>query len=102
MSYNLEENAIFNRFTLMLTEEEKHRLFSARVIVLGVGGVGGAVANMLIRSGIHTSQRPQATMRLIRLLRFYQECRGGDSITSPTKQKTLPSSCRAGFCFTQD
>lgn len=54
MSYNLEENAIFNRFTLMLTEEEQHRLFSARVIVFGVGGVGGAVANMLIRSGIHT------------------------------------------------
>lgn len=54
MSYNLVENAIFNRFTLMLSEEEQHKLFSARVIVFGVGGVGGAVANMLVRSGIQT------------------------------------------------
>lgn len=51
MFYNLD-NEIFNRFTMMLNEEQIKNLFSARIIVFGVGGVGGAVVNMLVRSGI--------------------------------------------------
>ncbi|MBO5955161.1 MAG: ThiF family adenylyltransferase [Clostridia bacterium] len=38
---------------MMLNEEQIKKLFSARIIVFGVGGVGGAVVEMLIRSGIH-------------------------------------------------
>lgn len=53
MSYNLDNNEIFSRFTMMLNEEQIKKLFSARIIVFGVGGVGGAVVEMLIRSGIH-------------------------------------------------
>ena len=52
MSCNIKNNEIFSRFTMMLNEEQTNRLFSARIIVFGVGGVGGAVVNMLIRSGI--------------------------------------------------
>lgn len=52
MSYRNQTNEIFSRFTMMLTEEQTAKLFSARIIVFGVGGVGGAVAHMLIRSGI--------------------------------------------------
>lgn len=37
----------------MLNEEQIQKLFSACIIVFGVGGVGGAVVNMLVRSGIH-------------------------------------------------
>ena len=42
----------FSRFTDMLSTEQVEKLFSARVIVFGLGGVGGAVAHMLVRSGI--------------------------------------------------
>jgi len=49
MFYNED---IFNRFTMMLSEEQKQNLFSKSIIVFGVGGVGGAVAHMLARSGI--------------------------------------------------
>ncbi len=50
---NMELNQqIFSRFTDMLSTEQVEKLFSARVIVFGVGGVGGAVAHMLVRSGI--------------------------------------------------
>lgn len=45
-------NEIFSRFTMMLNEEQTQNLFSARIIVFGVGGVGGAVAEMLVRTGI--------------------------------------------------
>ncbi len=37
---------------MMLDEEQVKKLFSSRIIVFGVGGVGGAVVNMLVRSGI--------------------------------------------------
>lgn len=43
---------IFNRFLVMLDEKQVKNLFSRRIIVFGVGGVGGAVAHMLVRSGI--------------------------------------------------
>lgn len=43
---------IFSRFTMMLSQDQVERLFSHRVIVFGVGGVGGAVVQMLVRSGI--------------------------------------------------
>ena len=36
----------------MLKKEEKQNLLSKRIIVFGVGGVGGSVAHMLVRSGI--------------------------------------------------
>ena len=48
MFYN---NEIFGRFTMMLSQEQEKRLFSARILVFGVGGVGGALAHMLVRSG---------------------------------------------------
>ena len=52
MSYKIDKNEIFSRFTMMLDENQTKKLFSARIIVFGVGGVGGAVVNMLVRSGI--------------------------------------------------
>jgi len=52
MFYNDINKEIFSRFTMMLNEEQIKYLFSARIIVFGVGGVGGAVAHMLVRSGI--------------------------------------------------
>ena len=53
MFYNLENpNQIFDRFTMMLDDKQIKNLFSARIIVFGVGGVGGVLANMLVRAGI--------------------------------------------------
>ncbi len=52
MSYNTTNNEIYSRFTMMLNEEQIRKLFSARIIVFGVGGVGGSLAHMLVRSGI--------------------------------------------------
>lgn len=52
MSCNLKNNEIFNRFTMMLSQEEEQKLFSASVVVFGVGGVGGALVHMLVRAGI--------------------------------------------------
>lgn len=49
MSYNLD---YLNRFLMMLNEDEKKKLLSSRIIIFGVGGVGGSVAHMLVRSGI--------------------------------------------------
>lgn len=43
---------LFNRFVMMLNDEQKEKLFSKSIIIFGVGGVGGAVAHMLSRSGI--------------------------------------------------
>lgn len=40
------------RFKLMLTEEQVKKLVSTRIIVFGTGGVGSAVCNFLVRSGI--------------------------------------------------
>lgn len=50
MSYNLE---FLKRFTLMLNDEQIARLLSAKILVFGVGGVGGALCHFLVRSGIH-------------------------------------------------
>ena len=52
MYYNLTKEETFTRFTMMLNEEQIKNLFSARVIVFGVGGVGSALTQMLVRSGI--------------------------------------------------
>lgn len=49
MSYNLD---YLNRFAQMLDENQLNKLTSANIIVFGVGGVGGAVCYMLVRSGI--------------------------------------------------
>ena len=54
MSCNLIKEEIFTRFTMMLNEEQIKNLFSARIIVFGVGGVGGALVQMLARSGIQS------------------------------------------------
>lgn len=40
------------RFKLMLTDQQFNNLTSKKVIVFGVGGVGGNTAEMLVRSGI--------------------------------------------------
>lgn len=37
----------------MLSKEQCEKLTTTRIVVFGVGGVGGAVAHMLVRSGIH-------------------------------------------------
>ncbi len=41
-----------DRFAMMISDEQINRLKSARIILFGVGGVGGALAHMLVRSGI--------------------------------------------------
>lgn len=50
----MEENnkTFLDRFKLMLSAEQVEKLFSARIIVFGTGGVGSAVCNFLVRSGI--------------------------------------------------
>ena len=40
------------RFELMLSAEQVEKLVSTRIIVFGTGGVGSAVCNFLVRSGI--------------------------------------------------
>jgi len=42
----------FQRMSLMLTEEKCGKLAGAHVLVLGIGGVGGAAVEMLARAGI--------------------------------------------------
>ena len=42
-----------DRFLLMLTDEQANKLAKARIIVFGTGGVGSAVCNFLVRSGIY-------------------------------------------------
>ena len=46
------DDEIFSRFTMMLSTSQVERLFASKIIVFGVGGVGGAVAEMFVRSGI--------------------------------------------------
>lgn len=41
-----------DRFKLMLSAEQVEKLVSTRIIVFGTGGVGSAVCNFLVRSGI--------------------------------------------------
>ncbi|MBQ8430490.1 MAG: ThiF family adenylyltransferase [Clostridia bacterium] len=45
-------NEFLSRFSLMIGEEKINKLISKKVILFGVGGVGGAVAEMLVRSGV--------------------------------------------------
>ena len=52
MFYNLENSEMFNRFTMMLNDDQIKNLFSSNIIVFGVGGVGGALVHMLVRAGI--------------------------------------------------
>ncbi len=41
-----------NRFAQMLTETQLNNIFQCKIILFGAGGVGGAVAHFLVRSGI--------------------------------------------------
>lgn len=43
---------MFSRFELLIGEEKLKQLQHQRVIVFGVGGVGGYVVEALVRSGI--------------------------------------------------
>ena len=45
-------NDFTSRFTMMLTDNQRVNLLSKRILVFGVGGVGGALVHMLARSGI--------------------------------------------------
>lgn len=45
-------NEFLQRFRLMLTDQQFCNLTSKKVIVFGVGGVGGNTAEMLVRSGV--------------------------------------------------
>jgi len=45
-------NEFTSRFLMMLSNEEQEKLKNARVLVFGVGGVGGSVVHMLVRSGV--------------------------------------------------
>lgn len=42
----------FSRTTLMFGEERMEKLYSSHIAVFGIGGVGGYVAEALVRSGI--------------------------------------------------
>lgn len=50
MFYNTKD--VFNRFTMMLSTKQVESLFASRVLIFGMGGVGGSLAHMLVRSGI--------------------------------------------------
>lgn len=50
MSYNTEFLA---RYFNMLDTAQQNKILKSRVLLFGVGGVGSAVAEFLIRSGIH-------------------------------------------------
>lgn len=45
-------NEFLQRFKLMLTDQQFNSLTNKKVIVFGVGGVGGNAAEMLVRSGV--------------------------------------------------
>lgn len=46
-------NEFTSRFFMMLTKEQQANIFSKRILLFGVGGVGGSVVHMLARSGIN-------------------------------------------------
>ena len=46
------EKGLFRREELLLGEEAMNSIFSKRVIIFGVGGVGSWCAESLVRSGI--------------------------------------------------
>lgn len=54
MSYKISNNQFeyLQRFIQGLDDEQLNKLFSAHIIIFGVGGVGSALAQFLIRSGI--------------------------------------------------
>ena len=45
-------NEFLSRLKLMLSNEELDNILTKKIILFGVGGVGGSVAEMLVRSGI--------------------------------------------------
>ena len=52
MSYKIDNYSYLSRFLQMLNDDQISRLFSAKIIIFGVGGVGGALAHFLVRAGI--------------------------------------------------
>lgn len=47
-------NELFSRSQMLLTREGMDKLKAAKVVVLGLGGVGGSCAEALVRSGLGT------------------------------------------------
>lgn len=47
-------NELFSRSQMLLTHEGMDKLKAAKVVVLGLGGVGGSCAEALVRSGLGT------------------------------------------------
>lgn len=47
-------NALFQRTVALLGEEKVDLLRTARVLIVGVGGVGGFAAEQLCRAGVST------------------------------------------------
>ncbi len=43
---------MYERLSMLISKEELAKLFSSRVVIIGVGGVGGHVAEALVRSGV--------------------------------------------------
>lgn len=52
MSYKIDDYSYLSRFLQMLNDDQISRLFSAKIIIFGVGGVGSALAHFLVRAGI--------------------------------------------------
>lgn len=52
MSYKIDNYSYLSRFLQMLNDDQISRLFSAKIIIFGVGGVGSALAHFLVRAGI--------------------------------------------------
>ncbi len=52
MCYNKNKYQYLDRFVQVLNDNQMNKLFSAKIIIFGVGGVGSALAQFLVRSGI--------------------------------------------------
>ena len=49
---NKNDYNYLDRFVQVLNDEQMNKLFSAKIIIFGVGGVGSALAQFLVRSGV--------------------------------------------------
>ena len=51
---NFQKKEIFSRCEMTVGQDAMEKLYSSRVAVFGVGGVGGYVVEALVRSGVGT------------------------------------------------